>query len=97
MPTLICRNIIYYSPLDEQAFFEWVKRIPCISKITGTGNALQLEIADTILTDDELRELLSLFYRYDIDMKQLAQFATKENAVWFKENHTAYWHKKVFG
>jgi len=44
-----------------------------------------------------MRELLALFYRYKIDMKQLQIFLNKNNKQWFQDNTKAYWHRRVFG
>lgn len=48
------------------------------------------------LSEASLRDLLALFSRYEIPMKQLAQFEDAKNAAWFRAPHM-YWHKKVFG
>lgn len=43
-------------------------------------------------TDDDYRELIGLFYRYDIDMRQLAGFADHE---WVR-NPNNFWHERLF-
>lgn len=93
---LVCESIKFYSPKDEDAFFEWVKKIDCIHKFFGVGKTLYLEVIGNEITDENLDELLGLFYRYKIDMKQLKRFLSKENQDWFFDNKKAYWHKKVF-
>ena len=47
------------------------------------------------LSQESLRDLLALFHRYEISMRQLAQFQNDENQTWFTAPHM-YWHKKVF-
>lgn len=94
---LVCNQIWYYSRKDEDAFFEWIKKIECIEEISGTGTELYLHIATDDLHDYDLRELLALFYRYKIDMKQLHIFLNKNNKSWFCDNKKAYWHRRVFG
>lgn len=97
MPTLVCNPVgPYGSPGDERAFFEWIERIRCIRKFWGSGPALYLEIPRRRISDTCLRELLALFWRYDVDMAQLAQFANPSNRKWFR-NSSAYWYAGVFG
>lgn len=48
-------------------------------------------------SDKDLRELVALFFRYNVNMKPLAALRTKRNARWFSDNPDAFWYKKVFG
>ncbi len=50
-----------------------------------------------MIPDEDLRELIALFYRYKVDMKQLEIFLNNDNQAWFYEGKKAYWHKRVFG
>jgi hypothetical protein len=92
---LTWKNINFYSPLDEVVFFEWIKKIDCIDDIKRENNSLFFYIASDEIHDYNLRDLLALFFRYHIDMKQLKRFLMPENKKWFK-NKIAYWHDKVF-
>lgn len=94
---LICKSVIFYAPKDEDAFFEWIKKISCVGSFSGIKDELYLYISSTTLEDEDLNDLLALFYRYKIDMKQLKKFLNEHNKKWFYENKKAYWHKKVFG
>ena len=93
---LICKSVWYYSSKDEDAFFEWINKISVIEKYDGRLDELYLYINNKKISDQDLEELLALFYRYKIDMKQLAVFLNKKNKDWFFDNRQAYWHKKVF-
>ena len=93
---LMCKSVWFYSTTDEDLFFEWIKRIPSIVKYDGKGDELYLYFTSNTINDDDLRELLALFYRYKIDMKQLSVFLNEENKEWFFERSQSYWHKKVF-
>lgn len=96
MPTLIrTPDGPYGSQGDERAFYEWIARIRCIKRFWGSGEELYLEIPRRRISDDCLRELLAVFYRYDVAMAQLAQFESKSNRKWFR-NPDAYWHAAVF-
>lgn len=94
---LVCKKVRYYARKDEDAFFEWIKKIDCIDKTGGIHDELYLYIKSKNLHEYDLRDLIGLMYRYKIDMKQLAQFLNEDNKKWFYENKKAYWYKKVFG
>jgi len=94
MPILKCQETVFYSQLDETMFFAALQRISAVQKITGSGADLFVTVASRP-SDKALRELLGLFHRYQVDLRQLAQFATKKNHVWFRASN-AYWSKAVF-
>lgn len=93
---LVCMGVIYYGLTDEEIFFDALRRIQCIQDIDGSGRELYLHIPSTPISDDDLRYLLGLFYRYRIDMKQLKIFLTDSNKAWFFEDTSTFWHDKVF-
>ena len=94
MPTLRCHKTTFYSQLDEQMFFDALRKISAVKKIDGVGWDLLLKVQSRP-SDKALRELLGLFFRYRVDMRQLAQFATPKNQKWFRSSAT-YWSKRVF-
>lgn len=95
---LICKRTTFYSLKDEDAFFEWIKKIECIEKFEGVYDELHLYIACIDLHDDDLRDLIALFYRYRIkQMSQLKIFLNKKNQDWFYANKQTYWWKRIFG
>ena len=94
---LICKSVIFYSPKDEDAFFEWIKKINCIKSTSTARDELSLHISNDAISDEDLDDLLALFHRYKINMKQLGRFLNEDNKQWFYENRKAFWHKKVFG
>src|SRR6185436_8375901 len=89
---LVCKRVTFYASKDEDAFFEWIKKIDCIENFFGRGDELYLELASADIHDYNLRDLLGLFYRYNVDMKQLKRFLNKENKSWFFDNKKSYWH-----
>jgi hypothetical protein len=94
---LVCKRVRFYALKDEDAFFEWIKKIDCIENFFGIGDELHLEIVSDDIHDYNLRDLLGLFYRYNIDMKQLKRFLNNDNKKWFKEGKVkGYWYKRVF-
>ena len=93
---LVCKSVWYYSKIDEEYFFDWLDRIKSIEKIQGAGDELYLYVKKK-MPDDDLRELLALFYRYKLDMSQLKQLLNKDNKDWFFGKPKGYWHRRVFG
>lgn len=92
---LVATGVLYHSRLDEDAFFGWLKRISCVSEFKGVGRDLWITLRRAP-NDDDLRELIALFHRYKVDMRQLAAFETPENSTWFRKPGT-FWHRAVFG
>ena len=93
---LICKEVKFYALKDEDAFFEWLTKINCITNISAIGDALYLDLPYVIL-DDDLRDILALFYRYKIDMQQLKVFLNDTNQSWFYKGTKGYWYDNVFG
>ena len=94
MPVLKCHKTTFYSQLDEEMFFTGLKKISAVKKIEGRGRDLFFSVSSRP-SNKTLRELLGLFFRFKVDMRQLAQFLTKKNRPWFRSPE-AYWFKKVF-
>lgn len=96
MPVLICERVRFYSPEDEAAFFGWIERIACVSRVEGRGDQIILHLPTRRVSAIGLRELIALFARYSVDLRQLAEFETSQNREWFRHS-AAFWHKRVFG
>ena len=94
MPLLKCHDTVFYSQLDEDMFFGGLKKIRAVKKIEGRGPDLFVSVPSR-LSDKALRELVGLFFRYKIDMRQLAQFLTEKNRSWYQAEEK-FWHKQVF-
>jgi hypothetical protein len=93
---LTAQELCFFSQLDEDAFFEWLKKLRCVSKFEGKGEALVIRVLNAKVDEFALRELLALFHRYGLDMKQLSIFDKRGCAGWF-HNKEAYWYESVFG
>jgi hypothetical protein len=81
---------------DERAFFEWLERIPCVASFAGEGPDGLVVRLKRPPSNDDLRQLLALCYRWGVDMRQLARFETEKNRSWFGDPEK-YWHRAVFG
>ena len=86
----------YSSQGDEAAFFAWLKSVPGVIAVVGSGRELQIQLRSKRLSQQGLRELIALYARYDGNLSELAQFATEANSAWFKAPN-AVWHRAVFG
>jgi hypothetical protein len=86
----------FFSAHDESGFFEWLKKLTCVKRSEGRGRTIYLSVELASVDEDALRELLALFRRYAVDMRQLAKLDRDEFADWFRDPN-AYWFKQVFG
>lgn len=93
---LEARSVRFYSECDEAAFFEWLKKLSCVRKIQGQGAGIFISVDPVQVDEEALRELLSLFRRYEVDLRQLAEFDRDEFVDWFHDSK-AYWFTHVFG
>jgi hypothetical protein len=88
-------GIRFASVQDEAAFFGWLQKLPCVSGVQGKGDTLHIRVVSSKVDETALRELLALFNRYSIDMKQLLVFDKEEFSHWLHDKQ-AYWYKSVF-
>jgi hypothetical protein len=88
-------NIRFFSEFDESGFFEWLDKLACVQKYTGRGKILYITINSDAVDEEALREILALFRRYGIAMRQLIAFDRQEFAEWFHDRR-AYWYTDIF-
>lgn len=67
------KPLIYFSKLDEDWFFKWLKKLKCFKSCKGVGCTLYVTIQNPI-THKEYLELLALFRRYGHDINKLRVF-----------------------
>jgi hypothetical protein len=89
---LNCAGTQFGSYLDEKHLFAWSEEISCFER--WDGDTLVVRTHD--MSEVDLRDILALFWRYQMPMRQLAQFLTERNQHWLAEP-SAYWHERVFG
>ena len=92
---LLAKRVWYFSENDEAAFFEWLDKLPCVEKYEGRSDELKIYVNAAAADAGSVYELLALFRRYEIDMRQLRVFDREEFASWFR-NRRAYWFKDIF-
>lgn len=95
MATLYARSTVFFSQNDEAAFDYWLFRIAAITDVRFVGATLEIDVAEPV-SDDELRDLLGFFYRYNIEMTQLVALEGPKRRRWFRGRET-YWRERVFG
>lgn len=88
---ITCKRIKYFSKLDEDMFFAWIKSISCIEKFEAAHDELYLDLVDKELSYDDMKNLMALLYRYKINMQQLQPFITENNKTAMKG-----WEKQIF-
>ena len=95
MIELECKGLPFYSSQDEASFFSWAESISAVLSVSGKGGSIILMLKSKSISDRSLRELIGLFRRYRISMRQLAQFRTEKNQHWFSDP-TAFWFSTTF-
>lgn len=88
---IVCKKVYFYSQLDEDVFFIWIKSIPCIKKFEGVGDELYLALVDRELSYEDMKNLIALLYRYKIKMDQLQSFVTENNRAAVEP-----WKKQIY-
>ncbi len=88
-------SVMYFSDGDEAAFFAWLDKISSVDSYKGRGSTLYIKVNATAVDANDLREIIALFHRYGVDLRQLAVFDRKKFS-WFRRKN-AYWHEDVFG
>lgn len=96
MNKLECKSVRFYSEGDELSFFNWLNSIEAVDLVQGAGNCINVYLKKLHISDECLRELIAVFFRYRIEMTQLGRLLNNDNAEWFQRNTKAYWHQSIF-
>lgn len=91
---LICNDAHFETDVDKVLFTRFIMRIPSVDELDDFGSKLHVYIKGNVIPDEDLKDIIVLFYQYKIDMKQLKIFFTKQNNDWLK-NKDDYWHDLV--
>jgi len=92
---LVADAVVFFSPADEAAFFDWSRKVASLKKCEGRGPAIIFTIDTSKTLEADLRELIGLFFRYRIPMGQLRVFDLDRFAHWFRDKNS-YWYEQVF-
>ncbi len=88
---IVCKKVYFYSQLDEDMFFTWIKNISCIRHFEGSGDELYLDLVDRALSYEDMKDIIAFLYRYKIDMSQLQSFVNQAN-----ESAVLPWKKQIY-
>lgn len=91
---VIKEPVPFYSELDEDHFFGWLKSIPGVKSVNGTSKGLELTLNDPI-DKPSLYEIIALMTRYKLNQKCLRVLCSSNNEAWFK-NKAMYWYQSIF-
>ncbi|WP_369040113.1 polymorphic toxin type 37 domain-containing protein [Stenotrophomonas maltophilia] len=88
-------SLRFYSRLDEDAFFSRLSKTSGVVSVEGFLRMINVSVDPSAVDEDAMRELISLFQRYGIDMRQLRELETEEFSSWMR-NRSAYWFKSMY-
>lgn len=89
-------GLTFLSRHDEDAFFEWLGKESSVISFGGEGKSLRILVGCSVVGEYDLRELIALFFRYGIDMRQFRVFDHEPFSRWLR-NSEAYWFEAIFG
>jgi len=93
--TLTIDSSHFYSQLDENHFFAWLREIDGVLEVRGHQDSFMVYLSAPTLSESGLRDLIGLLFRYDVPMSFLRSQLTPENEHWFKDPEK-YWYQKIF-
>ena len=93
---LEAESVQFLSPGDEDAFFGWLAELSFVVKYFGRGKVLHISINLAAMDECGLREIIALFFRYKIEMRQLLKLNVDKFSEWFGDKDS-FWHEGVFG
>ena len=93
--TLRAHRLSFFSQTDETAFFHWLGLLKDVAVGRGDGDTIFIDVHSNKIDDEQLRELIALFHRYRIDMRQLLVFENRSNKGWLRAKE-AYWYEAVY-
>lgn len=95
MLRITLESVEFYSFLDEELFFGWLKSIPAYQRCDGVGRSLVVEFDEGLVCEEMVRELLALFLRYEHALAPLAIFSNFKGGE-FLLDKGGPWFSQVF-
>lgn len=96
MKSLIARRVTFFTQRDEEIFFGWLHKINIVGNVSGSSREIVIEILEEEISDLDLKELITIFWRYRLDHRQLSMFVHDRNRKWFADPGMV-WHRRIFG
>ncbi|MBM9913635.1 MULTISPECIES: hypothetical protein [Stenotrophomonas] len=88
-------SLRFYSRLDEDAFSSSLSETSGVVSVEGFLRKINVSVDPSAVDEDRMREPISLFQRYGIDMRQLRELEMTEFRTWMR-NRSAYWFKSMY-
>jgi len=67
------RGPLFFSYLDEDAFFAWLKSISSVKDVTGSGRDIWIVLKRAHVAERDVRELRAVFRRYKAQFQTLGE------------------------
>lgn len=83
--TIFIEPLEFYSNLDEDMMFRWLKKMKFIKSIEGYKNGIYVTFETRKLSGIELNNLMGLFLRYHFNPKLLEPLIDDSNYEWYKD------------
>lgn len=88
-------TLLFYSPLDESIFFDYIKTVGCIVDHHAQGERFYLQIDQSKITTDNVLDLMNLCARYNPQaMPQLYALLPKDIQQWLNRQAHTTWYKQ---
>jgi hypothetical protein len=84
-------SVRFYSPMDEDSFFAWLNKLISVKEIYGDGKDIVFSLENNDISDHDFHEMIAVFRRYNVDMRQLRILVNKKNQDWVKS-----WEPSIF-
>jgi hypothetical protein len=85
----------FYSPQDEDYFFEWLQSISEVKEVSRVKGGLQVTIEEPV-NEGCLADLMAVLSRYSVGLKPLKALCAANNEKWFRDP-LKYWYLEIFG
>jgi|GEM_PF-802076 hypothetical protein len=96
MNKLVFKDIKFYCQKDRLAFFEWIKRLEYVHDVIETDQEVIIDLFNGDLNQLELFDLIALFHRYKVDLRQLQKLVRPSNRRWLMKRRVQR-YKEIFG
>jgi len=96
MIKIVVELLSYYSPMDEESYFSWLKSIPGYVYCQGVGRDLNVYFNEEGICEDTVYELIGIFSRYNNPMGGLAVLVSC-SVGYLIEDRSRWWYSHIFG
>lgn len=94
MLSFLVRPPQYEASLEENIFLHWLASIDGVEHVNLVNEGLELVIDWSKFNDGSLSDMLSVYYRYNMDFSDLDVFINEHNEGWVRDPDT-YWASRL--